>query len=115
MAIPDCRTHHPLLNKAAGEIKEACAVVGIKALDSEGDGDLSHVQLSTDGHKVALTLVWNERSAKEAQPELPRLVKELSPVVFMALIHVNYRGIRRATRSSTTTPRSGPNYGARPT
>ena len=92
VAIPDCRTHHPLLNKAAGEIKEACAVVGIKALDSEGDGDLRYVQLSTDGNKVALTLVWNERSAKEAQPEMPRLVKELSQSSLWHSIHVNYRG-----------------------
>ena len=47
---------------------------------------------STDGHKVALTLVWNERSAKEAQPELPRLVKELSSSELWHSIHVNYRG-----------------------
>ena len=47
---------------------------------------------STDGNKVALTLVWNERSAKEAQPELPRLVKELSQSSLWHSIHVNYRG-----------------------
>ena len=69
-------THHPLLNKAAGEIKEACAVVGIRR-DRRATGICATCS-PPDGNKVALTLVWNERSAKEAQPELPRLVKELS-------------------------------------
>lgn len=95
VAIPDCRTHHPSLNEAAALLKEACAAVGIKALDAEGEGDLRYVQLQTANDRVALTLVWNARSKTDAQPELPRLVKELSTSPLWHSIWVNFRGDKK--------------------
>ena len=108
VSIPDCQAHAPELNDAAAAVRAACAAAGIAAVNSEGEGSLRYVQFSLEAatKRVALSLVWNERSAKDAQPELPRLVKALEATHDWHSIWANFRGDKPGNAIFNNDPRA---------
>ncbi|KAL7545796.1 hypothetical protein ACHAWF_009145 [Thalassiosira exigua] len=80
LSIPECRVHHPAINRAAEALTSAAAKVRTPPYREErGEGLLRYVQLrvETSTGKVQLALVTNCERLKDAQPHLSRLVKEL--------------------------------------
>jgi len=80
LAIPDCRVHHPSINRAVDVLVKATQKVRTPAYtEDNGQGLLRYIQcqveLSTG--KVCLSLVMNAEKFKECQPHLSYLVKEL--------------------------------------
>lgn len=80
LSIPDCKVHHPSINRAIDAIVKATQKVRTPAYQEDtGQGLLRYVQcqveLSTG--EVCLTLVMNAEKLKECQPHLSYLVKEL--------------------------------------
>jgi len=80
LSIPDCKVHHPSINRAIDVITRATQTVRTPAyVEDTGEGLLRYVQcqveLSTG--KVCLSLVMNAEKFKECQPHLSYLVKEL--------------------------------------
>ena len=83
LSIPDCRVHHPSINRAVEVLVQATKNARTPAYDEDtGEGLLRYVQcqveLSTG--KVCLSLVMNAEKFKECQPHLSYLVKELKRI-----------------------------------
>jgi 23S rRNA (uracil1939-C5)-methyltransferase len=78
--IPNCKVHHPSINRAILALEKATAKTGTHAYSDEWTGGLRYVQLQVERTtgKICLTLVWNESELKETHPYLSRLTKELS-------------------------------------
>ena len=80
LSIPDCRVHHPSINRAVDVIVKATQKVRTPGYQEDiGQGLLRYVQLQveTSTSKVCLSLVMNAERFKECQPHLSYLVKEL--------------------------------------
>lgn len=80
LSIPDCKVHHPSINRAVNMIVEATKKVRTPVfLEDIGDGLLRYIQLQVElsTGKVCLTLIMNAEKLKECQPHLSFLVKEL--------------------------------------
>lgn len=80
LTIPDCKVHHPSINKAVEMIAQATKNVRTPVYQEDvGIGLLRYVQLQVEMStgKVCLTLVMNAEKLKECQPHLSFLVKEL--------------------------------------
>ncbi|KAL7488057.1 hypothetical protein ACHAW6_013647 [Cyclotella cf. meneghiniana] len=80
LSIPECKVHHPTINRAVELIVEATKKVRTPIyLEETGDGLLRYIQLQVElsTGKVCLTLVMNAQKLKECQPHLSFLVKEL--------------------------------------
>lgn len=80
LSIPDCKVHHPSINKAVDMIVQATKKVRTPVYQEDiGDGLLRYVQLQVEMStgKVCLTLVMNAEKLKGCQPHLSFLVKEL--------------------------------------
>ncbi|KAL7539032.1 hypothetical protein ACHAXR_008983 [Thalassiosira sp. AJA248-18] len=80
LSIPDCRVHHPSINRAVEVLVAATEKVRTPAYEEDHGGGLlryiqCQVELSTG--KVCLSLVMNAEKFKECQPHLSYLVKEL--------------------------------------
>lgn len=75
LPIPNCQVHHPAINRAVEALRSATAKTGTTAIEG-----LRYVQLQVErlSGKIALTLIWNAATLKETQPQLSRLVKELT-------------------------------------
>jgi tRNA/tmRNA/rRNA uracil-C5-methylase (TrmA/RlmC/RlmD family) len=83
MEIPNCKVHHPSINRAADSIRRATEAVNIAAYNEETrEGGLRYVQLQVERAtgKISLTLVWNAEALKDTQPALTKLVKELQSI-----------------------------------
>lgn len=81
LGIPNCAVHHPSINRAIQLLTTATAKVGTAAFNEQSrEGGLRFVQCQVERTtgKVALTLIWNAETLKEAQPSLSYLVKELN-------------------------------------
>jgi 23S rRNA (uracil1939-C5)-methyltransferase len=79
--IPNCRVHHPNINRAVELLEKATDRVGIAAYTKDSrEGGLRYVQLTVERltGKVCLTLVWAASDIKYTQPALSRLTKELT-------------------------------------
>lgn len=86
LPIPDCRVHHPSINRAVEVIAAATEKVKTRAFDQSSlEGSLRYVQCAVERRtgKVQLTLVWNTSGKKEAGAELSRLVKALKANDFL--------------------------------
>jgi tRNA/tmRNA/rRNA uracil-C5-methylase (TrmA/RlmC/RlmD family) len=80
LSIPDCKVHHPSINRAVEMIAQATKTVRTPVyMEDNGIGLLRYIQLQveTSTGKVCLTLVMNAEKLKECQPHLSFLVKEL--------------------------------------
>jgi len=80
LSIPDCKVHHPSINRAVEIIVAAVKKVRTPLyLEDIGDGLLRYIQLQVEisTGKVCLTLVMNAEKLKQCQPHLSFLVKEL--------------------------------------
>ena len=80
LAIPDCKVHHPSINKAVDIITNATKTVRTPAYNEDtGEGLLRYIQLQVElsTGKVCLSLVMNAEKFKQTQPHLSYLVKEL--------------------------------------
>lgn len=80
LSIPDCKVHHPSINKAINMIVQATKKVRTPVYQEDiDDGLLRYVQLQVEMStgKVCLTLVMHAENLKECQPHLSFLVKEL--------------------------------------
>ncbi|GKY97459.1 hypothetical protein MPSEU_000704300 [Mayamaea pseudoterrestris] len=79
LRIPDCRVHHPSINRAVALLEEASAKVGTPAYTGKREVSLRYVQFQVERitNKVCLTLVWSAESLKDTHPHLTRLTKEL--------------------------------------
>jgi len=79
--IPNCKVHHPNINRAVQLLEKATEKVGTPAftLESRDGGGLRYVQLQVERTtgKICLTLVWGTAELKWTQPALSRLTKEL--------------------------------------
>ena len=80
LSIPDCRVHHPSINRAVDVVAKATQKVRTPAYDEDSDQGLLRyiqfqVELSTG--KVCLSLVMHAEKFKQCQPHLSYLVKEL--------------------------------------
>eukprot|EP00535_Pseudo-nitzschia_heimii_P006320 CAMPEP_0197189912 /NCGR_PEP_ID=MMETSP1423-20130617/20637_1 /TAXON_ID=476441 /ORGANISM="Pseudo-nitzschia heimii, Strain UNC1101" /LENGTH=609 /DNA_ID=CAMNT_0042642169 /DNA_START=36 /DNA_END=1862 /DNA_ORIENTATION=+ len=75
--IPNCKVHHPSINRAAEALEKATEKVGTPAYTD--DGGLRYVQFQVERTtgKIALTLVWGCSDIKWTQPALSRLTKAL--------------------------------------
>jgi tRNA/tmRNA/rRNA uracil-C5-methylase (TrmA/RlmC/RlmD family) len=81
MAIPNCKVHHPAINRAVELLEKATDRVGTAAYTEDcREGGLRYVQLTVERvtGKVCLTLIWAAADIKNAQPGLSRLTKELT-------------------------------------
>lgn len=80
VAVPDCKVHHPSINRAVRALAAATEKVGTAAFETNSSqGGLRYVQFQVErtSGKICLTLVWNADSLKQTQPALSRLQKEL--------------------------------------
>ena len=80
VGIPECRVHHPSVNRAIELLTRATANVRTPAYrEDTGEGLLRHAQVRVDTGtgKVCLTLVMNAERYKDTQPQLSQLAKEL--------------------------------------
>lgn len=80
LSIPDCKVHHPSINRAVDMIVEATKKVRTPIYQEDiAVGLLRYVQLQVEMStgKVCLTLVMNAEMLKQCQPHLSFLVKEL--------------------------------------
>eukprot|EP00804_Cyclotella_cryptica_P028818 CCRYP_020152-RA/>CCRYP_020152-RA protein AED:0.40 eAED:0.40 QI:0/0/0/1/0/0.5/2/0/474 len=80
LSIPECKVHHPSINRAVEMIVEATKKVRTPVyLEDTGEGLLRYIQLQVElsTGKICLTLVMNAEKLKECQPHLSFLVKEL--------------------------------------
>ena len=75
--IPNCKVHHPSINRAVEALEKATEKVGTPAYTD--DGGLRYVQFQVERTtgKIALTLIWGCSDIKWSQPALSRLTKEL--------------------------------------
>lgn len=82
ISIPNCKVHHPSINRAILALEKATAKTGTHAYSDEWTGGLRYVQLQVERTtgKICLTVVWNESELKETHPYLSRLTKELSKI-----------------------------------
>lgn len=81
VTIPNCEVHHPSINRAVEVLQEATRKVGTAAYQEDTrEGDLRYIQCQVERTtgKVCLTLIWNAKGLKDAQPALSRLLKELN-------------------------------------
>jgi 23S rRNA (uracil1939-C5)-methyltransferase len=83
-AIPECRVHHPILNRVAEEIRGSAIDANVKGYvtstaQHSHSGELRYIQLSLERQtgKVAIVLVWNAESANTASLALPRMLRRL--------------------------------------
>jgi tRNA/tmRNA/rRNA uracil-C5-methylase (TrmA/RlmC/RlmD family) len=80
LSIPECKVHHPTINRAVEIIVEATKKVRTPIyLEDTGEGLLRYIQLQVElsTGKVCLTLIMNAQKLKDCQPHLSFLVKEL--------------------------------------
>ena len=80
LPIPQCRVHHPSINRAVRALETATAKANTPAFQTtSGEGGLRYVQAQVERStgRVCLTLVWNAEQLKETQPPLSRLIKQL--------------------------------------
>eukprot|EP00538_Stauroneis_constricta_P011277 CAMPEP_0119564196 /NCGR_PEP_ID=MMETSP1352-20130426/26154_1 /TAXON_ID=265584 /ORGANISM="Stauroneis constricta, Strain CCMP1120" /LENGTH=621 /DNA_ID=CAMNT_0007612925 /DNA_START=1 /DNA_END=1866 /DNA_ORIENTATION=+ len=78
--IPDCKVHHPSINRAVELLSKATDAVATASYSrNDAEGGLRYVQFQVERTtgKICLTLVWAAADIKRAQPGLARLVKEL--------------------------------------
>lgn len=83
LAIPNCKVHHPSINRAIRAIEQATEETNIAAYKEESrDGGLRYVQCQVERStgKISLTLIWNAESLKDTQPALARLIKALQRI-----------------------------------
>jgi len=83
-AIPDCKVHHPLINLAVDELRQACLEAGVLGYQEANNGnpasgELRYLQMALERYtgKIQLVLVWNAPMIKYASQSLPRLIKKL--------------------------------------
>lgn len=79
--IPNCKVHHPSINRAVEALEKATDKVGTAAYSEDArEGGLRYIQMTVERTtgKVCLTLVWAASDIKYAQPALSRLTKELT-------------------------------------
>lgn len=80
LPIPNCRVHHPSINRAVQVLTEATVTMKTRAFDPASlGGSLRYVQVAVERRtgRIQLTLVWNAPGKKEAGGELSRLLKAL--------------------------------------
>jgi 23S rRNA (uracil1939-C5)-methyltransferase len=77
MDIPNCKVHHPSINRAIEALEKATERTGTPPYTD--DNGLRYIQLQVERTtgKVSLTLVWGTQDIKWTQPALSRLTKEL--------------------------------------
>jgi len=81
LAIPNCKVHHPAINRAVELLEKATDRVGTAAYTEDSrEGGLRYVQLTLERvtGKICLTLIWAAADIKSSQPGLSRLAKELT-------------------------------------
>lgn len=79
--IPECKVHHPSINRAVAALEKATDKVGTPAYSEDSrEGGLRYVQFQVERTtgKISLTLVWAAPELKFTQPALSRLTKELT-------------------------------------
>lgn len=83
-AIPDCKVHHPLINIAVNDLRDACLDAGVLGYQEASNGnaaagELRYIQMALERYtgKIQLVLVWNAPMIKYASQSLPRLIKKL--------------------------------------
>jgi tRNA/tmRNA/rRNA uracil-C5-methylase (TrmA/RlmC/RlmD family) len=79
--IPNCKVHHPSINRAVAALEKATKKAGTAAyVETSREGGLRYVQLQVERTtgKICLTLVWAASDLKQTQPALSRLTKELA-------------------------------------
>ena len=80
LSIPECKVHHPAINRAVHALVAATEKVGTAAFEPDSaQGGLRYVQFQVERStgRICLTLVWFAEALKETQPALSRLQKEL--------------------------------------
>jgi tRNA/tmRNA/rRNA uracil-C5-methylase (TrmA/RlmC/RlmD family) len=80
IGIPECRVHHPSVNRAVEVLTQATANVRTPAYNEDtGEGLLRYAMVRVETHtgKVCMTLVMNADKYKDAQPQLSQLAKEM--------------------------------------
>lgn len=80
LSIPECKVHHPAINRAAHALVNATEKVGTAAFEPDSSqGGLRYVQFQVERTtgRICLTLVWYAELLKETQPAVSRLQKEL--------------------------------------
>lgn len=108
MAIPDCRVHNSLINRAVERLKKHINVLGIQPYDeATHTGQLRYLQLTivdcevdveNDGcnystRAVQAVVVWNRNSSLPLDPALQQLTKAISadPDSTLCTLWVNYQ------------------------
>jgi tRNA/tmRNA/rRNA uracil-C5-methylase (TrmA/RlmC/RlmD family) len=80
LSIPNCKVHHPAINRAVEALVAATEKVGTASFEPDSaQGGLRYVQFQVERTtgRICLTLVWFAQQLKETQPALSRLQKEL--------------------------------------